>query len=152
MTPPEGVGTPPALLIPADVLNAMVDHCRREAPRECCGLLAGVAPRASAIYPLRNAAEDPGTRYNANPQDLIDAVRDYRAAGSEMLAIYHSHPRWPAVPSRADLALNFYGPLPRIIVSLLEAEPIVRAWRLGADAFEELPWRVAPVEPGGAGG
>ena len=145
----ESAGT---LLIPADILRAMLDHCRREAPRECCGLLAGVAPGVSAIYPLRNAAESTETRYDADPKDLIAAVQDLRARGTEMLAIYHSHPKWPAVPSRADLDLNFYGPLPRIIVSLLDPEPVVRAWRLGPEAYEELPWGVAPVEPGAGAG
>ncbi len=140
---------PAPLQITSDVLATMLDHCRREAPRECCGLLAGSASLASIIYPLRNAAPEAETRYDAHPQDIIDAIRDYRSLGAEMLAIYHSHPRWPAIPSRADLALNFYGPLPRIIVSLLDSEPTIRAWRLDPHAFEELPWTVATVEPRG---
>jgi len=146
----ESAGGP--LLIPADLLRAMVEHCRREAPRECCGLLAGVAPRVAAIYPLRNAAASTETRYDADPKDLIAAVQDLRAKGTEMLAIYHSHPKWRAEPSKADLELNYYGPLPRIIVSLLDPEPDVRAWRFDPDSFEELPWRIAPVEPGAGAG
>ncbi len=123
----------------------MVAHCLREAPLECCGILGGVSPRVSSFHPLRNAAASE-TRYQADPQDLIEAVVDMRTRGAEILAIYHSHPRWQAIPSRTDLEENYYGPVPRIIVSLLDETPDVRIWRLDPDSYEELPWRI--VEPG----
>ena len=140
------------LLIPRSILDAMIDHCRREAPRECCGLLGGVPPAVSSIDPLRNTEVEAGeTRYNADPADLVAAVRRLRDRNAEILAIYHSHPRWAPIPSRADLDLNYYGAVPRIIVSLLDDKPQVRAWRLDPDSYEELPWQVAAdsdVEPG----
>ena len=126
----------------------MVAHCLREAPLECCGLLGGVAPRVSSFHPLRNAAASE-TRYDADPHDLIDAVVALRERGAEILAIYHSHPRWEAVPSQTDLRENHYGPVPRIIVSLLGEVPDVRVWRLDPDSYEELPWRI--VEPSRSG-
>lgn len=135
---PEGFEGP--LEIPRGLVAAMVDHCLREAPRECCGLLGGVAPRASSFHPLRNVAGTPETRYDADPRDLIRAVVDLRRRDSEILAIYHSHPRWEPVPSRDDLERNYYGAVPRIIVSLLVDPPEVRAWRLGPDDFREIPW------------
>lgn len=131
------------LTIPRDIHDAMVAHCRMESPRECCGILGGVAPVVSLFYPLGNALASE-TRYDADPNDLIRTVVDLREREAAMLAIYHSHPKWEAVPSRADLELNFYGPLPRIIVSLLTTPPVVRTWRLHATSFEELPWRLAP--------
>src|SRR5262249_29260117 len=133
----------PALTIPAAIHAAMIDHCRREAPRECCGILGGSRSRVVSFHPLRNALAT-GTRYEADPRDVIRAVQALRASETEILAIYHSHPRWPAIPSRTDLEENHYGDVPRIIVSLLGEEPEVRAWRLGVDAYEELPWRVGP--------
>jgi len=138
---PEGFEGP--LEIPPGVVAAMVEHCRREAPRECCGLLGGVPPRVSSFHPLRNAAQDAETRYDADPGDLIRAVVELRARDAEILAIYHSHPRWEAVPSRTDLERNYYGAVPRIIVSLLSEPPDVRAWRLGRDDFREIPWVAA---------
>jgi proteasome lid subunit RPN8/RPN11 len=135
---PEGFDGP--LEIPAGVVAAMVDHCLREAPLECCGLLGGTPPRVSSFHPLRNASVDAETRYDADPRDLIDAVVDLRRRGAEILAIYHSHPRWEAVPSRTDLDENHYGAVPRIIVSLLADPPDVRVWRLGPDDFEEIRW------------
>src|SRR5262249_53514232 len=105
------------LEIPRVLHDAMVAHCLREAPLECCGLLGGVPPLVSSFHPLRNA-EASETRYLADPNDLIKAVVALRERGAEILAIYHSHPRWPAIPSRTDLRENYYGPVPRIIVSL----------------------------------
>jgi proteasome lid subunit RPN8/RPN11 len=138
---------PPAipLEIPRDLHDAMVAHCQREAPRECCGILGGIPPRVSSLFPLANAAASE-TRYDADPRDLINAVVSLRQSGAEMLAIYHSHPRWPAVPSRVDLEENHYGLLPRIIVSLATATPEVRVWALDRESFRELPWRIVAPE------
>jgi len=131
---------PQILEIPRKFLEAMVQHCLREAPLECCGLLGGIAPRVSSFHPLGNAAASE-TRYDADPRDLIEAVLALRERKAEILAIYHSHPRWEAVPTRTDLAENHYGTVPRIIVSLLGDTPTVRAWQLAADSYLELPWR-----------
>ncbi|HEX8199949.1 MAG TPA: M67 family metallopeptidase [Isosphaeraceae bacterium] len=149
---------PGTLLIPRAIHAAMVDHCRRDAPLECCGLLGGVPPRVTSIFPLRNALAS-ATRYTADSRDLIAAVQALRAQEARILAIYHSHPRWAAVPSRTDLAENHYGDVPRIIVSLLAEPPEVRVWRLDPDSYQELPWHLVPdadepvaVEPGDAPG
>jgi proteasome lid subunit RPN8/RPN11 len=119
----------------------MVAQCLREAPREACGLLGGRGFDVSSFHPLRNTAsrED---RYDAHPSDIIEAVQLLRARRAEIAAIYHSHPRWIAEPSKTDLARNFYGPVPRIIVSLTSQPPEVRVWRLDPEAFEEIPWRI----------
>jgi proteasome lid subunit RPN8/RPN11 len=134
-------GRRPILTIPRDVLDAMIAHCLMDAPLECCGILGGVFPEVSLFYPLANT-EASETRYNADPMDLIRVDRDLRARDAEVLAIYHSHPRWRAVPSQTDLDTNYLGPIPRIIVSLLTHPPEVRVWRLEPDSYEELPWRV----------
>jgi proteasome lid subunit RPN8/RPN11 len=129
------------LEIPREIHDAMVTHCQREAPVEACGVLGGIGRRVSSFHPFRNSSASE-TRYDADPRDLINAVVALRQRGFEMLAIYHSHPRWAPIPSQTDLRENHYGPLPRIIVSLVGAAPEVRIWRLAADSFEELPWTI----------
>ena len=47
--------------------------------------------RALLPAPQRAPSE---THYNADPHDLIRAVQDLRAREAEILAIYHSHPKW----------------------------------------------------------
>lgn len=137
-----------ALLIPRVIYEAMVEHCRREAPLEACGILCGVAPEARSIFPLRNMLASE-RRFSADPRDLIEADRTMRGRGEVIVAIFHSHPRWKPIPSKTDLELNFHGTTPQIIVSLLEAEPEVRAWELEPESYRELPWRIVgpDVEP-----
>ena len=77
---------------------------------------------------------------------LIEAHIALRQRGAEILAIYHSHPRWEAVPSKTDLAENHYGRLPRIIISLCGNSPEVRVWELEPDSFSELTWRIVEQE------
>lgn len=135
-----------ALEIPSRILDAIVAHCRAEAPREACGILSGrAAPRVETIHSLRNEMASE-TRYNADPRDLVDAVVAMREKGEEMLAIYHSHPASPPIPSHVDLRLNGYGPLPQMIVSLAGPTPVLRVWRLAETTFTPLEWREV-VEP-----
>ena len=131
------------LTIPTSIFEAMVNHARRDAPLECCGILGGMAPRVSSFHPLRNIEESP-VRFEANPRDLIDAVLALRARQADIVAIYHSHPHAEPVPSQTDLARNYYGDTPQIIISLLGRTPEVRAWRLTPDSYEELRCRVVP--------
>src|SRR5262245_56003467 len=47
-------GQPP-IEIPNAIVDAMNEHCRREAPLEACGILASrIPPRVESIYLLRN--------------------------------------------------------------------------------------------------
>src|SRR5208283_202392 len=108
-------------------------------------------PRVLSLHPLRNIAASK-TRYTADPKELIQTLVWFREQQREILAIYHSHPRWQAVPSATDLTQNYWGEMPRIIVSLLADPPDVRVWRLRPDSFQELPWKlIGPTgEPAGA--
>ncbi len=129
------------LQIPAAIRDAMVEHCLRQAPLEACGILGGAGRVVASIFPLRNELNDEA-RYRADPHELIAAVQALRGRGEEILALYHSHPKTAAIPSKTDLRENYYGDVPRIIVSLAEDEPVVCVWRLDAESFEELEWTV----------
>lgn len=133
----------PDLLMTPEVFDAMIRHALWDAPLECCGLLAGRSGRAWRIYPLANASRSE-TRYDADPKALIEAVQEIRRESTEIVAIYHSHPKWPAIPSKTDLRENHYGEVPRIIVGLLPSPPECRVWRLyrEEERFEELSWCV----------
>jgi proteasome lid subunit RPN8/RPN11 len=144
--PDQGETTPVSLQIPADIRDAMVAHCRREAPGECCGILGGVPPRVLSYHPLRNVAAASETRYDADPDDLIRVVTWLREHERDILAIYHSHPRWEAIPSATDLEKNYYGLVPRIIVSLIAEPPDVRVWRLDPESYHELRWSLVPSQ------
>ena len=136
------------LRILPDIQQAMVDHCLTEKPLECCGILAGRHGHAWEIYKLPNADQSE-TRYNADPQALIKAVQEMRRNGTEIMAIYHSHPRWQPIPSQTDLKENHYGEVPRIIVGLLKSPPECRVWRFLYEPlrYEELIWTASEFSP-----
>ena len=124
----------------------MVAQAVAEAPLECCGFLAGPAfadgqGTAAARYPLVNAAASP-TEYDAEPRSLFAAHKDIRNRGWEVLAVYHSHPTSPPVPSRTDLARAYWHGVVHFIISLRTSQPEVRGWWLSEGAYREADWQV----------
>jgi len=136
---------PEQLLLPRPFYTAMLEHAQSALPNECCGVLAGVRDgnilRAEAWHKLVNEAESP-TEYHAG--DCLFAVyKAMREQGHEFVAIYHSHPKTAPVPSKKDLARNFYGDcVVHFIISLQGPESELRGWWLMEDAFEEASWKV----------
>jgi proteasome lid subunit RPN8/RPN11 len=125
----------------------MVAQAVAEAPLECCGFLAGPPAGGAAIatatarYPLVNAAAS-GVEYDADHRSLIDADTDIRRRGWDVLAIYHSHPTAPPVPSRTDLARAYWSGVVYLIISLQSAQPEVRGWWLTETDYSEAEWAV----------
>ncbi len=134
------------LLIPADLLAAVVAHARADAPAECCGLLAGSPDgRVTLHFPIRNDLAGP-TEYLTNARDMLAASKAVRAAGAEVLAVYHSHPASPPVPSAKDVAGNHWGDtVVHVIVGLAGREPDVRAWHIADGASSPADWAVAEI-------
>jgi proteasome lid subunit RPN8/RPN11 len=90
-------------------------------------------------YPLVNALASP-TRYESEPRSLFDAVRDMRRRGLDILAVYHSHPTSPPLPSRLDRELNYGPDVVHFIVSLSTEPPTVRGWWLTETDHREAEW------------
>jgi [CysO sulfur-carrier protein]-S-L-cysteine hydrolase len=138
----------PCLIVPRPVLAEMLAQAVAEAPLECCGVLGGSAPaagqppRAVRCYPLVNAAASP-VAFESEPRCMFDAVRDMRRRALEIVAVYHSHPAAPPVPSRTDLERNFSEQVLNLIISLQTAQPEVRAWWLAADGYRPAAWALA---------
>lgn len=120
-----------AISIQQTLVDEIVDHARREAPSECCGLIGGNSPNSQTIYPLRNVAADPLVTYEAAPEALFAAQRAMRERGEQLLAIYHSHPRSKdPEPSATDVRLAYYPSAVYFIVGLGDKEPCLRAFRI----------------------
>ena len=134
------------LRIPDGLLASMIAHARAEAPNECCGVLAGIISEGTGYVveraPIRNDLASPAA-YLTNAHDLFAAYRAMRAAGTEVLAIYHSHPTSAPVPSRRDVEENTYGETAmHLIIGLAGSEPEVRAWWLTEGGYREAEWGV----------
>lgn len=129
------------LLISQSHYDAIIDHARRELPIECCGLLAGLIDggtgRVSQHFPIRNDLASP-TEYLTNARDLLDAMKATRAAGTHVLAVYHSHPASTPVPSRKDIERNTWGDAAvHVIIGMAGESAQVRAWWLGEEGAVE---------------
>jgi proteasome lid subunit RPN8/RPN11 len=142
----------PRLLIPPPILAAMLAQAAAERPNECCGLLGGspTPDRRSllvrSVHPLVNAAASP-TAYESEPRSMFEAMRELRRIGRDVVAIYHSHPSSPPVPSRTDLALSWGEGVVNLIISLQPAQPEVRGWWLAAASYREAAWECVDELP-----
>src|SRR5207253_3261264 len=126
-------------LLPHAIHDAMIAQARAELPNECCGLLAGRiqedhTARVFRRYPLVNETASP-TRYLSEARSLLNADKDARRHALEFLAVYHSHPTSPPVPSRTDLDSNYWPGVMHFIISLGQERAEMRAWWLGADDY-----------------
>ena len=79
-------------------------------------------------------------RYSIEPRDLLRIVDEIDDAEEDLLAIYHSHTRSPAFPSRTDVELAFWPDAAYLIVSLASDPPDLKAFtiREGRIAKREL--------------
>jgi len=123
-----------------DVYDQMVAHTLDGLPLEACGLLATVPGQSLvvAIYPCRNAAES-AKLYEVHPLDHLRADRDAEDRGLEITGVYHSHTHTDAYPSPTDVARAPDPGWHYVIVSLREAEPMVRSYRIVDGTVDEEP-------------
>ncbi|MCA1813029.1 MAG: M67 family metallopeptidase [Halobacteriales archaeon] len=121
------------------LLDQLQREAARAAPDECCGLLGGSdgpTRRITAARPCRNVARAPASEFTAHPQDQLDAMRSFEAAGLEALGIYHSHPRGPPHPSPTDAARAAF---PGWTYVVLWPGPGCGAWRWQPPRFVPEP-------------
>jgi [CysO sulfur-carrier protein]-S-L-cysteine hydrolase len=141
---------PASVVLPATMIQAMIDHARSEAPNEACGVIIGdraaaEGGRALRWHPARNKAASP-FRYELDPDELYRLTVETDDADETFWGIVHSHTHTEARPSATDVAQAFYPDALYVVVSLSsnpdEPEtapgvPTVRAWRIvGGDVFE----------------
>lgn len=138
------------LLLPQSIYDEMVAHARAELPAECCGLLAGRLPAEGELrnvvkvevrYPLRNELGSP-IEYRSEPRSMFDAMRDWQRRDIEVIAVYHSHPSSPPLPSKKDLEWNYSEGVINFILCLAGPTPELRGWWLQEAAYEPAEWEV----------
>jgi proteasome lid subunit RPN8/RPN11 len=129
--------------IAQDLLDQMIDHARRDAPNECCGVV-GVRDGSRVTEVI--AAEEHGrqpvpvTRMGIDQLRAIEQIED---SGAEVGAMYHLAPAEREALSVADR----HGPCrtgwpghPSGIIrrATCPTEPVVRAFRVTPKEVEEL--------------
>jgi [CysO sulfur-carrier protein]-S-L-cysteine hydrolase len=139
---------PAGLTIPRALAEQLLEHARSELPNEACGLLAGslAGGVAGAYHPARNSEASP-LRYNVHPEDLVRIVFAIEEAGRDLVAIFHSHTRSPAVPSATDRRTAQYPGVFYLLATLVDptAAPqrALRAWRIHGGQTFEVPLSIS---------
>jgi len=115
--------------IPRDIVEQIFAQGRRESPNEACGYLTGTAGDVKKATPLTNVDRSP-EHFSLDPCEQFTAVRQARAEGLEILAVYHTHPATPARPSTEDIRLAYDPAIVYVIVSLVPGRREANAFRI----------------------
>ena len=122
--------------LPPELAQELVAHATRDLPNECCGLIAGRGGIAVRVLPATNSEGSP-FMYVMDPQDQLRMMDEIEESGDDLLAVYHSHTRSAAYPSRTDVELAFFPDTLYLIVSIADRDaPEIRAFRLSRGAPE----------------
>ena len=147
-----------SLALDAKLLAEMHEHLCRAYPEEGCGVLLGREAdgrrRVAGIVESENHLDrSRHHRYLIAPEQLLEAEREGRRLGLEVLGFFHSHPDHPAQPSAFDLehAWPYYS----YVITKVSGGRIAetRSWRLAEDRsrFEPETLELGPgTAPSGA--
>jgi proteasome lid subunit RPN8/RPN11 len=119
---------------------AMVGHAYDGLPDEACGLLVGrlAPPSVVRFHPSANLARSSKV-YTVDPAEHLRADRAAEADGMEIVGVMHSHTHTDAYPSPTDVAQAPDPAWHYVIVSLRDAAPVVRSFRIVDETIIEEP-------------
>src|SRR5664279_4455669 len=108
----------------------LIAHAKEGFPLEVCGILGGIGDTVSIIYRMTNT-DASNEHFMMDPKEQFAVVKDLRAGGLTMLAVYHSHPETPARPSEEDIRLALTPGVSYLIISLADPEqPVIKSFRI----------------------
>jgi proteasome lid subunit RPN8/RPN11 len=102
-------------------------------------LLLGSGTTIAEAVRTRNTSDDPN-KFFIEPRAHIEARREARGRGLEVLGFYHSHPHSLPEPSITDLQEASYLDHLYLIVSPTTDSAEIRLFRLVAGNFLEVPF------------
>lgn len=127
------------LVVTSGAMATLLEEAARAHPQECCGLLLGEGDRVAEARPAANVHPEPTRHFEIDPQALVDAFREGRSGGSQVVGYYHSHPNGHPLPSANDCEHAGDGRVWAIV-----AGGAVQFYRDVGGRFEPLPTRVEP--------
>ncbi|MFT4034586.1 MAG: M67 family metallopeptidase [Patulibacter sp.] len=123
----------------AEQLELVTEHAIRDAPNECCGLIAVKGGVATRVLAAENEARSP-LRFEISGKALLDLIDEIENAGEELGAIYHSHTRSAPYPSQTDI--NFAAGWPGIewlIVGLADGSADIKSYLIDGGTVTDVP-------------
>lgn len=119
------------------VYNQLIYHCKKESPLEACGLLSGKDGIIRTIWPMKNIDQST-VSFSMSLSEIKKVFHLISMKNENVLAIYHSHPTAPAIPSRGDIHYNNYPELSHVIVSLQNQVPDIKAYQMEQNQVNSL--------------
>lgn len=115
--------------IPQHIIDAIIKQAYNELPDEACGLLTGEGNSVRKQYALTNTDHSP-EHFSFDPKEQFAVLKEARKDNLRIIANYHSHPATAARPSEEDIHLAYDPDITYIIVSLAEADPVIKAFSI----------------------
>jgi proteasome lid subunit RPN8/RPN11 len=124
------------------LIDEIVAHARRDAPNECCGVVAGHDGAITGVHPVTNVFASP-LRFQLDPVEQYRITEQIEERGEAMIGSYHSHIKSEAYPSQTDV--NQWDPWPELIhliCSIAPSDPVVRAFEVSDKQVSEISLEV----------
>jgi proteasome lid subunit RPN8/RPN11 len=104
------------LVLTQRVVDKMLEFAWSAYPGEAVGLLGGTRRKAKTVYALRNLAS--GLEFFADPRDQYQSIQRIKRAGTQLVAIFHSHPEGAPRLSEEDRKYVFDVASTSIVIAL----------------------------------
>lgn len=130
------------MILPAGMVDEILEHSRAELPNEACGLLAGDDAGIRRLYCVSNADASP-VSYTIDPAGHFAALSDAEENGWELIGAFHSHVDGPAYPSPTDVAGAAEPDWTWLVVGPISGAPEIRAYRIVAGEIIEQELEIA---------
>ena len=135
------------LVLHRHVRDEMFAHALQGLPHEACGVFAADAGslEVHTFFPMANAAAS-SEIYQLDNAEWMAVEREADEAGWGIVGVMHSHTHTTAYPSPTDVAdagaFDPFGGFRYIIVSLKDATPVLRNYRIVDGQISEEPIRL----------
>lgn len=123
--------------------EVMVEHSKMVYPNEGCGILVG--KREGGIWQVLRAVPVPNRneersrdRFEISPKDYLQAEKEARRDGLDIVGFFHSHPDVPPFPSLTDAQFAWSGFLTVIVGVFGGSKVRIRAHLFDGQGFREL--------------
>jgi proteasome lid subunit RPN8/RPN11 len=115
--------------ITKEIVVDVFRHAKKDVPIEACGYLGGKDDVVTKCFPMTNIDKSK-EHFSFDPKEQFSVLKDARAKGFEMLAVYHSHPATPARPSKEDVRLAYDPTISYVIASLAGKQETIKSFKI----------------------
>ncbi|MDP8217839.1 MAG: M67 family metallopeptidase [Candidatus Theseobacter exili] len=119
------------------IVDLILKEGRDYAPFESCGYFAGKEGVVAKRYALRNIDES-SDHYSMDPAEQFAVIKQVRAEGLDIIAVYHTHPETPPWPSEEDIRLAYDPSIIYVIASLMNDECKIKSFSIKEGVVEKI--------------